>query len=160
MKRAVWALTFAAAANYALLVWYGMKVLDGAKPLDLYVLGYSHEQVMTFLASLKPGVAMKLVNEVRLIDTSFPILLGFALAGWLWIASEGRGLLRPVAALVPLVYAGVDLYENHLVAGILTSAMPSPDQVALASAMTIIKFASIGATVIILVWFALRRGKH
>lgn len=157
MKRAVWALTIAAAANYALLIWYGMKVLGGEKPLDLYILGYTHEQVMAFLAGLEPGVAQSLTTEVRMIDTSFPILLGAALAGWMLIAGAGRGLARIVAALVPIGYAFADLYENHLIANILMSAMPSVEQVTLASTMTIIKFAAIGATGILLIWFIYRR---
>ncbi|MDP7150804.1 MAG: hypothetical protein QGI08_13785 [Paracoccaceae bacterium] len=157
MKRAVWALTFAAAANYALLFWYGMRVLDGQKQLDLYVLGYSHPQVMAFIAGLEPGMAQKLTTEVRLIDTSFPILLGLALVGWTLIAGKGLGLVRVVAALIPLAYALVDLYENHLIAGILTSALPGVEQVALASAATITKFILIGGSAIILLWFIYRR---
>lgn len=157
MKRAVWALTFAAAANYALLIWYGTQVLDGQKPLDLYVLGYSHEQVMAFIAGLEPGVVRALTTEVRLIDTGFPILFGLALVGWMLIAGAGRGLARVAAALIPMGFALADLYENHLIAGILTSAMPSADQVALASAMTIIKFVLVAGSAVVLLWFIARR---
>ncbi len=140
MKRGVWALTFAAAVNYAVLVWVGMDAMGGQKPLDLYYFGYSYDDVMRLLTRLDFESALFVGNTVRMIDTSFPILFGLALAGWIWIGAQGRSLLWRLAVLVPLAYTAADLYENQLIAQILTGMLPSPELVERASLITMVKF--------------------
>lgn len=140
MKRAVWFFTLAAAANYAALIWAGVLTLGGLKPLDLRITGYSYEDVLYYLSWLDLEAAQILTTTVRRLDTSFPILLGLALAGWLWQAVGQRRAWRFVV-LVPFAYIAADLYENHLVGEILAGILPSAELVARASLMTMLKWA-------------------
>ena len=45
-----------------------------------------------------------------------------------------------MAVLVPLAYTAADLYENQLIAQILTGMLPSPELVERASLITMVKF--------------------
>lgn len=150
MKRGVWALTIAAAINYAVLIWVGMGAMRGQKPLDLYYFGYSYDDVMALLMRLDFESALYVAGTVRMIDTSFPILLGLALAGWIWIGAHGRSAVWRLAVLVPLAYTAVDLYENQLIAQILTGMLPSPELVEWASLVTMVKFGLVGLSAIVL----------
>ena len=150
MKRGVWALSFAAAINYAVLVWVGMDAMGGQKPLDLYYFGYSYDDVMALLMRLDFESALFMGNTVRMIDTGFPILLGLALAGWIWIGAQGRPSVWRLAVLVPLAYTAADLYENQLIAQILTGMLPSPELVEQASRMTMVKFGLVALSAIAL----------
>lgn len=155
MRRLVWIVTALAVACYGLLIWVGMDAYAGQKPLDLRVFGYSYDQAMSLVAALPMGAAERIVTEVRLIDTCFPVLFGLAMAGWGWLASTGRGLgVRAAAILVPFAYTATDLYENALVATILSRAIPTEAMVQAASTATMVKFALVALAGLLLFWLA------
>ncbi len=148
MKRVVWALTTAALLNYGVLMWYMMFELTpatrGLKPLDLRMLGYSYDDVMTYFAALSFETAELLTGRVRMIDTSFPILLGAAGVGWIWMLSASRSMIIRLGTIaLPIAYTVFDLIENELVGRILYGAIPSPEEVSMASTITVIKFACV-----------------
>ena len=148
MNKIVWGLTIAAVLNYAVLIWYMMFELApataGLKPLDLRILGYSYDDVLTYLAALRFDTAELLTGRIRWIDTSFPILFGLAGAGWVWLVSASRSTpVRLIGVLFPIAYMIFDLIENALVGRILLGAIPPEDLVSTASLMTIIKFACV-----------------
>ena len=162
MSRIVWALTIAALINYGVLIWYMMFELApataGLKPLDLRILGYSHDEVLTYLAALRLDTAQLLTGRIRLIDTSFPILFGAAGVGWIWMQSTTRAMpVRLIAVSLPIAYTVLDLIENALVGRILMGAMPSVELVSMASTMTIIKFVCVALSFVAL-YFVLDSG--
>jgi len=155
MNRLIWAITIAAAANYAVLMYFMMfqiaPATGGLKPLDLRILGYSYEDVMAFLAALRFETVDLLVGLVRIIDTSFPILLGAAGVGWIWMMSASRStIVRLAACAIPIAYAVFDLIENALVGQILRGAMPPVELVETASTITLLKFACVAASFVAL----------
>lgn len=155
MKVSVWIVTLLAVASYAALIWVGMAAYAGQKPLELRVLGYSHSDVMQMLNALPIGAGEAILTDVRRLDTVFPVLLGLALSGWLWLASTGRGFALRLAALgVPAAYTAVDLYENALVARIIGGAFPSESLVAAASTATMVKFGLLALVAVVLFLFA------
>lgn len=150
MKRAIWILTIAAAVNYAVLIWFGVGAIGWTKTLDFYVTGYSYEQAIALVSRWDFETALYMATTVRKLDTSFPVLMGLALAGWIWLGAQERGRYWRLLAVIPLGYAGVDLYENSLIAQVLTGMMPTPELVSQASMMTLTKWVLFGLSLVAL----------
>jgi hypothetical protein len=89
-----------------------------------------------------------------MLDTFFPAL--FALS--LMIALYRLAPKWPVLYLFPVTGALFDYYENAAVAQILLSNAPDKGLVEMASLLTGLKFASIAASLLAILWFW-RKGK-
>ena len=146
----LWALPVAAALAYGVLVlWFGPQVqaaAGGLLPFDLRVLGYGDEDARQFLTALTPGGRDIYLGPVRITDTVFPILFTLTLClpirRWFWAWT-----------LPALAYGLLDLAENLAVATLLrTGPEVGSGPVALASALTVSKFAAVVVAVVITVW--------
>lgn len=152
--RGLWLITLATLLNYIVLVGVGMTQLvpltDGLQPLDLRIAGYSHADVMAYVATLDRQ-AISLLNILRWIDTSFPLLFSLAMIGWGRRWAQNFPLhTRALVVLLPLAYFVADMVENSLVARIFTKAMPSVELVQMASTVTVLKFVAVGLALLLL----------
>lgn len=144
-----WLLPLATALTYGLLVgWFGPQVqaaAGGLTPFDLRATGYDAEAARSFLTALTPeGLALYL-GPVRVNDTAFPVLFTLTLClplrgwGWLWF-------------LPALAYGLADLAENMAVAALLRTGPTVTDgMVAMASGLTMIKFAAVAIAIMVAV---------
>ncbi|MDG2340199.1 MAG: hypothetical protein P8L32_03260 [Paracoccaceae bacterium] len=154
-------ITIAAAVNYAALVGVGiLKVIpktQGLKPFDLRYFGYSYDDAMAYLSVLRFDTAELLLGPMRWLDTSFPALFTATLIGWGWSSSGWASRhIRVLTVVLPLGYLVLDYLENHLVAKIITGIMPTPEQVSMASSVTVGKFLFVAACVVMLSALAYR----
>lgn len=158
--RALWLITLAALLNYAVLIWIGTTQLvpmtAGLQPLDLRVTGYSHGDVLAYVAVLDRA-SIELLTTLRWVDTSFPMLFALALIGWGRRWAVGFPLhIRGLAVILPLAYFLADMAENTVVARIFTKAMPSIELVQMASTLTIVKFIAVALAVLLLMGLGYR----
>lgn len=154
-------ITIAAVINYAVLVGVGIRKVipqtHGLKPFDLRYFGYSYDEAMAYLSVLRFDTAELLLGPVRWLDTSFPALFTATLIGWGWGSSRWASRhIRILTVILPLGYLVLDYLENHLVAKIITGIMPTPEQVSLASSVTVGKFICVAACVVMLSALAYR----
>lgn len=144
-------LAIAAAGVYAVLLFIGTMMMtpeaQGALPFDARILGYDAEEARAYLVALSDYGRWLYLGPVRLLDTVFPPLFGLVLA--LLIAVNGRPWLAPLA----LLYAGVDLWENAVVAEMIRSG--ETDLAGLGSALTQGKYALVTLSLAVL-WLAWR----
>ena len=112
---------------------------EGATPLpDISLTGHSAEALAAWMAGMSETGRALVLGPYRLMDTVLPLLLALTLAvtggrrHW-WLGAMGLG------------YAAFDLAENAAIAAMLRAAPagPGPDQVALASTLTIAKWAMV-----------------
>lgn len=147
MKTLNWALPLAAAASYALLIFYLAPQLSaqsgGGIPFDLRALGYSLADAKAYLAALTPEGTALYLGPIRLNDTVIPILFTATLClplrrlGELWF-------------LPALAYGLFDLAENVAVARLLRAGVDvEAGAVALASGFTQAKFAAAGLAILV-----------
>ena len=145
-----WALPVVTALVYAVLVgWFGPRVqaaAGGLLPFDLRAAGYGTQAARDFLTALTPAGRALYLGPVRINDTIFPVLftltLCLPLRGWLWpwfVPALGYGLL--------------DLAENIAVARLLRAGpQVAAGPVAVASALTMAKFAVVAVAVVLALW--------
>lgn len=157
-----WVLPLAMLASYLVLVLLLTPRLlaeaGGLLPFDLRVFGYSYAEAHAYLQALSPSGAALYLGAVRLTDTIFPILLALTLC---------LPLSRWPAwwSLPALAYGVSDLAENWAVARLIRTG-PAVDSgsVALASALTEVKFALVAVALVLaaagLVSLALRRWRR
>ncbi len=148
-------LTIVTAVNYAALIGVGvvkvMPATRGLKPFDLRYFGYSYEDALTYLTALTFDTAALLIGPVRWLDTSFPLLFAATLIGWGWLlAKQAPDHIKGLTVLLPLGYLSLDYVENHLVAKMISGALPSAEQVQMASSVTVGKFLFVVACVLLL----------
>ncbi|MDG1431776.1 MAG: hypothetical protein P8L68_14605 [Paracoccaceae bacterium] len=148
-------LTIVTAVNYAALIGVGvikvMPATGGLKPFDLRYFGYSYDDALTYLSALRFDTAELLLGPVRWLDTSFPLLFAATLIGWGWVlAARAPDHIKGLTVLLPLGYLSLDYVENHLVAKMISGALPSADQVQLASSVTVGKFLFVAACILLL----------
>ncbi len=145
-----WAVPIAAALAYGVLVgWFGPQVqmaAGGLTPFDLRATGYGLDDARAFLTALTPEGRDVYLGPVRINDTIFPILFTATLI--LPVRRWARGWWVPA-----LAYGVLDLAENWAVARMLVAG-PGVEAgpVALASALTMAKFAAVAAAVVIGLW--------
>lgn len=137
----LWALPLLTALVYGVLVlWFGPQVqaaAGGLAPFDLRPLGYDLDQARVFLTTLTPEGREVYLGPVRVIDTVFPIL--FTLTLCLPVRRGPWGWTLPA-----LAYGLLDLGENMAVATLLRAGPEvGSGPVALASALTMAKFAAV-----------------
>ena len=147
----------------ALLWWLALLALtffvlrpEGAGAvLDSRVLGYSTTDVQAYLAGITEAGRWHLLHSLRVMDAIFPPLLTFAL---LRLMAGLRGIARGLW-LLPLVYCGLDWAENQVVAGIIQSGVADDKTVALASLLTVAKYAFVLASLLAVagIWLRKRR---
>ncbi len=149
------------AALYAGLAWIWFAQLvpeaGGLTPFDGRLLGYSYEDAQAFLVALSDQGRTVYLNDVRLLDTVFPVALGVLLAWPLWRLPGGSWRFL---AVWPIGYVIADLWENARVAGILRADVTSsPDVIAFASALTQTKYALLIVSMIALLLVYVRTRK-
>ena len=147
----------------ALLWWLALLALtffvlrpEGAGAvLDSRVLGYSTPDVQAYLAGITEAGRWHLLHSLRVMDAIFPPLLTFAL---LRLMAGLRGGARGFWVL-PLIYCVLDWAENQVVAGIIRSGVADDQTVALASMLTVSKYAFVGTNLLIVaaIWLRHRR---
>ena len=161
MRLVNWLLPLAALATYlVLMLVLAPRVLAetaGMRPFDLRVTGYSADEARTYLAAMTPAGQALYLGWIRIIDTVIPILvmltLCLPLRHWHWAWT-----------LPALAFAALDLAENSAVARLIrTGAQVDDASVALASALTMTKFAVLAVAVavalagLVSLWRARRR---
>lgn len=130
-------------------LWYVelMPGADGLQPFDARFFGYTAEEGRRYLAALNDEARQVYLNDIRLLDTVFPISLT-ALLGWL-IFRHTVGAWRALAVL-PLGFLLVDLLENARVAELLTSDNVTDQMILAASQATVVKYGALMLSVIAL----------
>lgn len=137
-----WCLTFAliSAALFAAMHLISIPVIGQGMGtdhmFDILPLGYDFAYAQKFLANLSPQA---------LIDTAFPISLGLTcILIAKWLAKTWTGFI--MASLLAVAYVLCDLYENSLVAHMLSTNDLTIALVTRASQSTVFKFALLAAT--------------
>jgi len=129
------------------------KGMGGHQMFDMLPLGYDLAYAERFVSNVSPqGLAMY-QGPQALIDTAFPISLG--LTGILlakWLANTGT-------SFAITAYTLCDLYENSLVAEMLSTNDLTRSLVETASQSTSLKFALLTATALSLLTLATKRYK-
>jgi len=147
-------LIFAAVAvvSYLLLSYLVLVELKplagGLQHFDMRLFGYSEQEANTYFQALTLEGHALFYGPVWLLDTIFPI----SFTGFLILVSlrYGRGVLLWVGVLLAVLYCGFDLGENWSTRQVLNRAMRvDPTQVALASALTISKFATVFLAILV-----------
>ena len=149
-RRWRWCVVVAAALAYAYLAaWLGPQIQAGAGgllPFDLRWSGYDADEARQFLQALRPEAAALYRGPARLTDTLVPLLLACVLCMPLHRQ-------RPAWALPALCYAVLDLAENVAVDRLLVAGPLVDDSaVALASALTQLKFLAAAVALGIALW--------
>lgn len=150
----IWVLAGATAASYGVLIFWLAPQLaaqsQGMLPFDLRATGYDLAGARDYLAALTAAGREIYLGPIRVNDTLFPLLMTLLMLVPLrrW---RGGALLWTLPALA---YGVLDLGENAAVAGMLRSASEAltAGQVALASALTMVKFAAFLAAALVAVW--------
>lgn len=145
-----WALPIVTALAYGVLGgWFGLQVraaAGGLMPFDMRVAGYGLDEARAFLRALTPDGRAIYLGPVRLNDTLFPILFTLTLCLPL------RGWAGPWF-LPALAYGLLDLAENMAVAQLLQNGPGvAAGPVAVASALTVTKFATLAIAVVLALW--------
>jgi hypothetical protein len=147
MRLVNWLLPLAALAAYLVLILLLAPRLaaetGGLIPFDLRAFGYSHAEAQAYLTAITPAGQALYLGPIRLNDTVFPILLTLTLClplrRWPW------GYSVPA-----LGYGMADLAENWAVARLIqTGPQVDGGSVALASALTMLKFGLLAVAVIL-----------
>ncbi len=155
------------AATYVVLVW--MQIFQvkphagGNLPLDLRLLGYTPDDARAFLQHLDPMGRMIYQNQVRWVDTVFPVLLAFVLGRMTFLTSFQFHLWSRVVLLVPIAgYVVMDLCENALIQELLRAGMAdfSQETALLASQFTTTKFVLLSVSIALVLWLVGRKLKQ
>ncbi|MGC1503073.1 MAG: hypothetical protein WA782_02930 [Sulfitobacter sp.] len=128
---------------------------QGFAVFDAHFGGYSVEAAREYLAALEEAGRTGLyLGLFRGVDTVFPLLLTFTLAGVIWTQARGMpGVVRGVIALTPCVYFGLDLAENAAVAHLLHfGPQVSAGAILQASAYTLAKWICLTLAMLLAVW--------
>lgn len=120
---------------------------DGLHPFDSRFFGYTASEGQAYLAALSDDARQIYLNDIRLLDTVFPIALTALLVALMmrWTVGPWRAL-----ALLPLVYFAADMIENMRIAGLLTQDSVTPQMILAASTATVAKFGTFMVSVIAL----------
>jgi len=155
------------AATYVVLVWiliFQIKPHAGGNlPLDLRLLGYTPDDARAFLHHLDPMGRIIYQNQVRWVDTVFPVLLAFVLGRLTFLTSSQFHLWSRVVLLVPVAgYVVMDLCENALIQELLRSGMVdfSQETARLASQFTTTKFVLLSVSIALVLWLVARKLKQ
>ncbi|MBM1310415.1 hypothetical protein JQT66_09585 [Sulfitobacter mediterraneus] len=126
---------------------------DGMLIFDSRLAGYGLAEANTYLGALEAGQKQLYLGWFRWLDTVFPALLTFCLAGVVW--GQARGVhpaMRLSLMIIPAAYLVMDLAENALVAEMLRSAALDADTVGRASGFTIAKWGFLALSLGLCVW--------
>ncbi len=131
--------------------WLGA---GGFSIFDDHFAGYSVASARDYLSALSAEQTALYLGLFRWIDTVFPIMLTFTLAGVIWTQARGMSrLVRGFVALTPCVYLMLDLSENAAVAHLLNiGPQVSAGAILQASAYTIAKWISLTLAMLLCVW--------
>ena len=159
-----WSLVAAALAVYGSMIFWSLPFIaaeaGGLRPFDLRPTGYGFNEARDFLRALSPDGRAHYLGTQAILDSMYPPLL-FACVGMaLWHLSQDmltvtRGLVVAVAA-VGMVADG---FENVVVREMLAAGPDglTPELVAEASRVTVVKSAAVTASFVALAVIALRR---
>lgn len=159
-----WALVAATlGVGAAILLWsvpFITADADGLLPFDLRPLGYGQAEAVAFLSALGEAGLARYAGAQHVLDAVFPPLLFATLAIALWHLSEG--VARPTRiALVVVAAIGMaaDGFENVAVREMLAAGPDgvTPDMVARASFLTVMKWAAYLVSALALAVLLLRR---
>lgn len=158
-----WGLPLATLAVYAVMVGvYVRPLIDlagGAQPFDLRIQGYDWSEARSYLRALPPEGYRIAENEIRFLDTVFPILFGVWMA---WLMRPFKGVFGMVCVMAAMSYVALDLGENAFV-GRLLHAGPdwaAAGDVIRASAMTQGKFVSLFLCLVLAIRQSLGRSRQ
>lgn len=145
------------AALFVFLVVLGKGWLEqgGFAVFDAHFGGYSVEGAREYLAELaQAGRTDLYLGVFRWVDTVFPLLLSFTLAGVIWTQAWGMPVaVRGLVALTPCFYLGLDLAENAAVAHMLQfGPQVSAGAILQASAYTVAKWICLALAMLLAVW--------
>lgn len=161
MKKAFVALVLAAAvAVYATMLLWSLPALTAiasangladARMFDMRPGGYDFATAKAILAALGEAGRAQYRDVQQRLDTAFPLLNGLSM--YIGLTFVGRRLNVPgavasaVAAALAFAVAGFDVAENALVARMLDAGPEglTPEMVAAASHMSVLKSASVTA---------------
>ncbi|WP_375174433.1 hypothetical protein [Pseudooceanicola sp.] len=152
-----WALVVVVGGLYLAMMVLTVPVLlreaGGLKPFDFRPFGYSTEDVNRYLDAIsEEGLATYLGLQHQL-DLVFPLVLAaMFVVGFRRFLGSVAGLVMSVLAVTGAV---ADYSENALVATLLTEPV-QPEQVVLASTLTIVK--SLLATIcfVVMIWIGVQ----
>jgi hypothetical protein len=157
-------LSVATGAVYVILVWLGTQhlVVGSEKlwPFDLRMLGYGFFDAKTYLMLLGQEAADFYMGPMRMLDTAFPVMLGFWM-GMLWwgLTERIHPWSRVIMLIAPAAYTLMDLCENALVGEMVRLGPEGIDRdlVALASSYTVSKTVTLMVALLALAGVALQR---
>lgn len=134
--------------------WTGPVIRGGDPSLrifDEWRQGYAFADAIDILGRIgEPGRDVYLGHQ-RILDTIFPVsLTGFLSLGIFLTLRRWSRSIAVVLALFPLAYLAADLAENAAVAAVLQSESLSPEQVAVASGWTRLKWLLFNVSLLLL----------
>ncbi|GAA6163382.1 hypothetical protein NBRC116590_10860 [Pelagimonas sp. KU-00592-HH] len=157
-------LSVATGAVYVISIWLGAQhlVVGSEKlwPFDQRPLGYGFFDAKTYLMLLKEEGSAFYLGPMRLLDTAFPILLGFWM-GMLWwgLTTRIHPWSRVIMLIAPAAFTMMDLCENALIAEMVRLGPEGIDRdlVVLASSYTVSKYVTLLVAILVLGGMALQR---
>ncbi|MBG6180858.1 hypothetical protein [Arthrobacter sp. CAN_A1] len=119
------------------------QLADGLTMPDMMFGGYGAGYVADLQAAMDDDALSQLSYLHKTAGTLFPLIFGIA---WLLLIqlNVDRRWLRWVLWTPPLLFAVVDLWENVAIDSLLAAGAPDGGQVALASALTVARWALLG----------------
>lgn len=154
-RQVAWWIVFCATVSVYMIMLLGTlpaiaAEAGGLLPLDVRLMGYTGDEVRSFLAELSDagrGIYLGLQGN---LDIVFPLLLGATLSGLIWSLVENRTMRFALGAAV-LFHVLADYRENYLVAGLLVHDGPVSDRAAAsASWSTQLKYLSVSGVILYL----------
>lgn len=159
-----WVLVAATFAVYAVLGYASGIILrrmsNGLPSFDFRATGYTHSEAQDFIYALTTGGTDYYLGDVQRLDTVFPAMLTLVLVIAIYHLMRGRARAwQIVLAASPLAYAWFDYRENGLVRQMLQfNAEQLPvDLVSLANSATIMKYSTLGFSVLVLIILLVKR---
>lgn len=150
-ERLLQGLALLTAILYSSLAWVWFVELmpgtGGLQPFDTRFFGYTAAEGQAFVDALSHETRQVYLNDIRVLDTVFPISLAALFVALMF--HFGHGAWRALAIL-PLAYLAADLLENARVAAILLQDAPDPQSIDRASQATVAKFGFLIVSVIAL----------
>ncbi len=154
-RRVAWWIVFLATVVVYMIMLLGTlpaisAEAGGLLPLDVRLMGYTGDEVRSFLAELSDTGRGIYLGLQRNLDIVFPLLLGSTLTGLIWALVENRALRFALGAAV-LFHVLADYRENYLVAGLLVHEGPVSDHAAASASWTTqVKYLSVSGVILYL----------
>ncbi|MDF0602830.1 hypothetical protein P1J78_18980 [Psychromarinibacter sp. C21-152] len=153
--RLFWAVFAVTLAVYLAMVFWTMpritEAAGGLRPFDMRPGGYGPEAARAFLSALGEDGRAVYLGPQAWLDLAYPVLMAATMILAFRLVLPRRAGWAQALLVLPVIAAGLDLWENALVRGLLTApGMPDDAAIGAASRVTVAKSVAYSAEFLVL----------